>query len=159
MLRSAAAAVLFGLLFLPQAATAHEVKAKGLQMEHPWIRAAGKGVAVTAGYVEITNTGKTADRLVGATLKGAAKGEIHETAIEDGVARMRPVTAGIEIGAGQTVALKPNGLHLMFTGLTTTMDEDSYVDGTLLFEKGGTVEVEFFVEAPAKPKSQHEHAH
>jgi copper(I)-binding protein len=60
---------------------------------------------------------------------------------------MRPVPDGIEIGPGQTVLLEPSGRHIMFVDLKTSLDADTYVDGSLTFEKAGKVPVEFFVEA------------
>lgn len=137
-------------------AHAHEVKAKGLKLEHPWIRATPAGVKVTAGYVEITNSGPAADRLIGTTLKGAGKGELHETVVTDGIARMRPLADGLTIAPGATLTLKPGGAHIMFLDLTRTFEEDGYVDGTLEFETAGTLKIEFFVEAPAKASSGHE---
>ncbi len=128
-------------------AGAHEIKAKTLQIDHPWIRATPKGSAVTAGYLTVSNHGKAADRLIGASLQGAGSAELHETTIENGIARMRPLRDGMELGAGQTVSLEPSGRHIMFFDLTTSFEADTYVDGTLTFEKAGKVPVEFFVEA------------
>ena len=44
---------------------------------------------VGAGYLVVTNKGKTADRLVSASAGISAKVEIHEMAVVDGVMRMR----------------------------------------------------------------------
>ncbi|MBY0224722.1 MAG: copper chaperone PCu(A)C [Hyphomicrobium sp.] len=128
-------------------AQAHEIKSKSLAIDHPWIRVTPKGSVVTAGYLTVANHGKTADRLLGASLTGAGAAELHETTIEDGVAKMRPLRDGVEIGPGQTVSLEPNGRHIMFLDLKTSFEADTYVDGTLTFEKAGQVPVEFFVEA------------
>jgi copper(I)-binding protein len=38
--------------------------------------------------------------------------EIHETRVEDGVSRMRPVTS-VNLPAGESVAFQPGGKHLM----------------------------------------------
>ncbi len=63
-------------------------------IDHPWIRATPKGSAVTAGYLTVSNHGKAADRLIGASLQGAGSAELHETTIENGIARMRPLRDG-----------------------------------------------------------------
>jgi copper(I)-binding protein len=128
-------------------AGAHEIKSKSLAIDHPWIRATPKGSAVTAGYLTVANKGNAADRLVGASLKGAGSAELHETTIENGIAKMRPLRDGVEIGPGQTVSLEPSGRHIMFFDLKTSFEADTYVDGSLTFEKAGNVPVEFFVEA------------
>ncbi len=145
-------------------AIGHEIKAKSLQIDHPWIRVTPKGSAVTAGYLTITNKGKMTDYLTGASLEGAGGAEIHQTVVEEGIARMRPVPGGVEIGPGQTVSLEPNGLHIMFTDLKNSYEADTYFDGTLTFRSAGTVKVEFFVESGSgkphpSPDAGHEHWH
>ena len=127
-------------------AAAHEITQKGIEVMHPWVRETLKGTDVAAGYAKIKNTGKKPDRLVEASLKGAAKGELHETVVEENISKMRPLTEGIVIPPGQTVELKPGALHIMFLGLKTSLDPDQYVDGSLSFEKAGKMEVEFYVE-------------
>lgn len=141
-------------------ARAHEVKTGGLKIVHPWVRATPKGVSVTAGYAKIKNAGKAADRLLSATLIRAKSTEVHETTVDNGIARMRPVAGGIEIKPGATVELKPGGLHLMFIGLDEGLIEHDYVAGTMTFAKAGTIKVEFAVEAPAAgadPYKDHKH--
>jgi len=134
----------------PFAATAHETKAKALEIVHPWVRAIPKGADVTAGYVTIRNKGKKPDTLVGATLEGSALAEMHTTTIENGVASMRLVKEGIVIAPGAEVKLEPSSTHIMFMKLSKTPSEDTYVVGTLEFERAGTIKVEYFVEAPGK---------
>ena len=141
---------------------AHDVTVKGLQIMHPYVRATPKGMAVTAGYVKITNTGKEADKLIGASMAGAETAELHTTIMEDGIAKMRPLKDGLAIGPGETIELKTSGAHIMFTGLTKSLSEDTYVDGTLVFEKAGTVQMEYAVAPLAgetKAGSEHEHHH
>ena len=140
-----------GLALVLSAASvaAHEIKSKIFTIDHPWVRATPKGVAVTAGYLSVTNTGTIADRLIGAKLTGAGAGELHETKIEDGITKMRPLRDGIALEPGQTITLEPSGRHIMFLDLKTTFEADSYVDGQLMFANAGEVPVEFFVEASA----------
>ena len=67
--------------------------------------------------------------------------------MDGGVMKMRPLTQGLEIKPGQTVELKPGSYHLMFVGVTQPFEQGKRVKGTLQFEKAGTVEVEYAVEA------------
>jgi copper(I)-binding protein len=53
--------------------------------------------------------------------------------------KMRAV-AGIEVPAGGSVTLAPNGLHIMFTGLKGPFKEGDELPVTLTFEKAGSVE-------------------
>ena len=63
----------------------------------------------------------------------------------DGVMRMRKLEKGLEIKPGQTVELKPGGYHIMFMGLREGLKQGQPIKGTLVFEKAGTVEVEYLV--------------
>ncbi|MSP46937.1 MAG: copper chaperone PCu(A)C [Xanthobacteraceae bacterium] len=128
-------------------ASAHEYKAGSLEIIHPWARATPKGATVAGGYLKIVNTGDAADRLVGGSTPAAGKFEIHEMSMDGGVMKMRPLPKGLEIKPGQTVELKPGSYHLMFVGLKEPFEQGKRVKGTLQFEKAGTVEVEYAVEA------------
>ena len=118
----------------------------------PWTRVTPGGAQVAGGYLKITNKGTEADRLVGGTLPVAGAVEVHEMAMTDGIMKMRRLEKGLEIKPGQTVELKPGGYHLMFTGLREGLKEGPPVRGTLIFEKAGSVEVEFRV-APIGARS------
>ena len=60
----------------------------------------------------------------------------------------------------QTVELKPGGNHLMFTGLRGALKAGQAIKGTLVFQKAGTVEVEYRVApigAPSRGGGGHSH--
>jgi len=126
---------------------AHEYKAGSIEIKHPWARATPKGTEVAGGYMKLINTGTAPDRLIGGSVPIAGKFEIHEMSMDGGVMKMRPLPNGIEIKPGQTVELKPGSYHLMFVGLKEPFVQGKRVKGTLQFEKAGTVEVEYAVEA------------
>lgn len=127
---------------------AQEFKAGDLVIDHPWSRATPAGAKVAAGYLVVKNTGSTPDRLLSASAEIAGKTEIHEMAVDDkGVMTMRPLADGIDIPAGGEVELKPGGFHVMFMAITRGATEGEKLKGTLTFEKAGTVEVEFDVQA------------
>lgn len=128
-------------------AQAHDYKAGSLTITHPWVRATPGGAKVGGGYVTITNTGEKPDRLLGGAVGWAAKVEVHQTSNEGGISRMREVEGGIEIKPGATVKLAPGGYHLMFMGLKSGFVDGELVEGSLRFEKAGTVPVEFEVQA------------
>jgi copper(I)-binding protein len=128
-------------------AFAAEYKAGSIQIKDPWARATPKGSEVGGGYMTLTNTGSEPDRLIGGSNAVAGKFEIHEMSMDGGVMKMRMMPKGIEIKPGQTVELKPGSYHLMFIGLKQPFEQGKRVKGTLQFEKGGTVEVEYAVEA------------
>ena len=128
-------------------AAAETYSAGSLQIVSPWARATPKGSTVSAGYLTIINKGQEPDRLTGGSLLSASRFEVHGTVTENGVARMRQVTS-LEIKPGETVELKPVGMHVMFMGLKQPMAQGQTVKGTLVFEKAGTVAIEFSVQPP-----------
>lgn len=144
------------LLFaLVQPLFAHEFKAGDLEIGHPWSRATPEGAKVAAGYFKISNSGAEADRLVAVTGEIAGRTEIHEMAVDaDGVMTMRPLAGGVEIPAGGAVTLEPGGIHVMFMDLKQGPKEGERFKGTLTFEKAGSVDVEFAVEAMGGHGSQ-----
>ena len=137
-------------------AAAETYSAGGLQIVGPWARATPKGSTVSAGYLTITNKGQEADRLIGGSLLSASRFEVHTTVTENGVARMRQVTS-LEIKPGETVELRPGGMHVMFMGLKQPMTSGQTVKGTLVFEKAGTVAIEFTVQGVGAPAGGHKH--
>jgi copper(I)-binding protein len=122
-------------------------QAGSLVIATPWIRATPKGAPVAGGYLTITNNGAEPDRLTGGSLAAAARFEVHEMAMQNGVMRMRPLTAGVEIKPGETVEFKPGGYHVMFMGLKRQLTAGETVTGTLEFAKAGKVEISY----PVRP--------
>ena len=140
-------------------AAAETYSAGGIQIGNPWARATPKGATVGGGFLTITNKGTESDRLIGGSIAPAARFEVHTTIMENGVAKMRQVT-GLEIKPGETVELKPGGMHVMFMGLKQPLTKGQTVKGTLVFEKAGPVAVEFAVQdvgARAGGQGGHQH--
>ena len=126
-------------------ASAGEYKAGSLDISNPWSRATPKGASVAAGYMRIKNSGSTPDRLVSGSSDVASKLELHEMKMEHEVARMRPVKDGLEIKPGETVELKPGSFHAMFVGLKKPLSAGDHFKATLVFEKAGSVNVDYDV--------------
>jgi copper(I)-binding protein len=141
--RPSVPAVLLALLAPIGAASAAEPSATigALQIVEPWTRATPPRAPTGSGYLAIENIGQQSDRLVAIASPRAERVEIHAMTMEGGVMRMRPHAAGLDIPAGETVALTPGGLHLMFMGLTAPFSQGEAVPVTLTFEKAGTVEL------------------
>lgn len=149
LLRLAAA---FGMMaWLAAGALAHEYKVGELEIVHPHARAMIPGTRLGAGYLEVINHGKTDDRLVSATVERAGKVQLHEMTMDNNVMKMREIKGGIVVPAGQTVVLKPGGLHVMFMDVSEAYKEGESIKATLVFEKAGSVDIEFQV-GPASGK-------
>lgn len=140
-------------------ALAQDYTAGPLKIEQPWTRATPAGAKVAGGYVAVTNTGATADRLLGGSSEIAGKVEIHEMSMNNGVMTMRGLPEGVELKPGAKVEMKPGGYHIMFMDLKRQLKEGEKVKGTLTFEKAGAVPVEFSVQSVGAraPAEAHKH--
>ncbi|MBW9113725.1 copper chaperone PCu(A)C [Rhizobium cauense] len=137
-------AFLFAGLFASIAA-ADDVRVGAIEIRQPQARAMVPGAKVGAGYMKLTNTGSTDDRLISLTSDRAISTEIHQMSVTNGVMTMRPVAGGLEVPAGQTVELKPGGYHLMFMDVSKPFKAGETIKAVMTFEKAGKVEVEFAV--------------
>jgi copper(I)-binding protein len=129
------------------AAQAEDVKAGDLVISQSWSRATPGGAKVAGGYLTIENKGASPDRLLGGTTDVAAKIEVHEMTMKDGVMNMRPLDQGLAIEPGKSVKLAPGGYHLMLLDLKGALKQGDKLPVTLQFEKAGKVQVSFDVQA------------
>ena len=143
---SLAASVAVGSMSAPAPLAAHEFVVGELVVDHPNAPPTPPGVASAAGYMIITNNGTEEERLLGGSAGFADEVEMHRTSVEGDVARMRELTDGLVIGAGERVELAPGGTHLMFVGLDGALAEGERLDATLRFARAGTLDVVFAVE-------------
>ena len=143
---------LFGL-----PAAAHDYTLGSLKIGHPWARATPPTAPSGGGFLTVTNTGTTADRLVSVSSPAAAQVQVHEMKMDGTIMRMRELENGLEIPPGATVALAPGGLHLMMMGLKAPLKEATRVPVTLVFEKAGKIDVEMQVMALGAAPDAHKH--
>ena len=133
------------LMLLTGVASAAEYRAGEITIATPWSRATAPAARSGAGFMTIENGGTVDDRLIAATTEAAGRIELHRSVMRDGVMRMIEQEDGIPIPAGDTVTLKPGGLHLMLMGLTGPLAEGGVLPVTLTFERAGTVTVDLAV--------------
>lgn len=88
------------------------------------------GMKMSAAYLSLTNNSNAVIRITRAASENYESVQIHETTIEGGVARMRPIPV-LEIPAGATVILERGGKHLMLMRPTQPADTVSleFLDG------------------------------
>jgi len=125
---------------------ADEVKAGELVITQAWSRATPGGAKVGGGYLTIENKGTAPDRLLGGAADVAAKVQVHEMSMNNGVMTMRPVEGGLLIEPGKTVKLSPGGMHLMLLDLKGPLKQGEKLPITLEFEKAGKVSIVLDVE-------------
>ena len=92
---------------------AHDYAKGDLRIGHPWTRATASGQKVAAGYLEIANAGKLADRVIGASTPAAERIELHVVGLEGEVMRMREVKSFESSAAGWNSS---RAAHLMIMG-------------------------------------------
>lgn len=97
------------------ACSAPDQRPADITISNGWTREIAPGQSTAAVYLTIANKGEGSDRLVDVEL---AQGEatLHQSSSSDGVARMRPLTDGLEIAPRSTVELKPGAMHIMVSG-------------------------------------------
>lgn len=108
-----------------------------------------------AAYVTIENRGKAADALISASSPAAREVQIHTMKMEGDVMRMRELPK-LELAPGTTVTMKPgDGTHLMLIGLKQALKAGDKIPVTLVFEKGGPMEMTVPVEVRAAGSHSH----
>ena len=100
-------------------------------VDKPWVRTTVPQQTTSAAYLTITSV--QAGRLVDASSPLAASVEVHEMKMEGEMMKMRSVDA-LPLPAGQPVELKPNGLHIMLTGLKAPLKAGDVVPIKLVVE-------------------------
>jgi copper(I)-binding protein len=132
----------------PRIASAHDVTAGPLTIRHPWARATAANAKTGALYLTVTNSGAEADRLLGVFTEVAETCELHVSETAGNMMTMRMVDS-VEIPAGGTVSLAPQGTHAMLMGLKAPLQKGSTFPATLRFERAGEVAVEVAVQGIA----------
>lgn len=148
---------LLSFLFVGVGAWAHGIGKGDIIIAHPHSPPTIGLARSAVGYLTVMNNEPTADRLV-AVQSPLGTASLHQTIVSDGVARMQPIDS-IEIPALTQVPFSPGGTHIMFTNLNRrTLAVGDRFEATLVFEKLGPVEVEFWVEPRAGAGAGHSHA-
>jgi copper(I)-binding protein len=123
-----------------------QAMAAPVSVDGPWLRETAPGAKAGGGYALIRNAGKAEDRLLGGRTAIAASVDVHSMTMDGNIMRMRPVSGGLPIAPGGSVALKPGGYHLMLMGLKRPLKQGETVTITLRFAKAGELPVRFRVE-------------
>ena len=125
--------VFAGLLTMAMAGLA---QAADIRVEDAWSRPAIAGRTGVV-YLTVQDTGAP-DKLTGASTPVASQAELHESFVDNGVAKMRAVQT-LTIAPGKPVTLAPNGYHIMLMGLKQTLKPGDTFPVTLTFANAGAV--------------------
>jgi copper(I)-binding protein len=102
------------------------------------VTAPGAGMPMAAGYLRIANYSGSDIRITRVSSPEYGSVEMHETLVEDGIARMRAVPV-VEIADGESVVFERGGKHLMLmqpVGEPRTITLNFYSGDVLLLSVG-----------------------
>lgn len=104
--------------------------------------------AVSGAYLRIENRSAQGDQLLSATTDAAGRAEIHQTIVENDIARMQHMMEGVTIPANGVVEFKPGGYHIMLRDLKRALEPGQTVQLTLRFRLRGEITISAPVTRP-----------
>lgn len=111
-----------------------------------YVREMPPGQMMTAAFMQITYNGPIEDfSILGVKSSVADTVEIHDTQIEGGTLRMRPVEA-LHLPRGETVILQPGSLHIMLMAVKQPLKPGEQIPIVLYFSDGS----EYTVQVPVR---------
>jgi hypothetical protein len=147
-----------GLAAWGVAATVWAQAAAPVAVSDAWVRPTVAQQKATGAFMQLT--AQVPLKVVAASSPVAGVTEIHEMAMDRDVMRMRAVPA-LALPAGQTVALKPGGYHVMLMDLKAPVKAGDVVPLTLTLEGADgqrqTLEVKATARAAAAAAGAHDH--
>ncbi len=109
----------------------------------------------------VTLTSKSGGTLLSASSPVAGVVEIHEMKMEGNVMRMRALSSGLPLPAGQAVELKPGGYHVMLLDLKQALKDGDAVPVTLVVQGADGKREQLEIQAPVRAlggmQGQHKH--
>ena len=156
-------AILVAALSLVAAAPALAHGHVRIRIADAWCPPTPPGAPTAAGYLTITNSGSAPDRLVGESSPAAATVQLHSMTTRGQIMRMRAVTDGLAVAAGQVRTVQPGGeVHLMLIGLKRPLRIGEHIPVVLTFARAGRIDADFVVRtetaaAPAMHMAPHDH--
>ena len=130
--------------------------AERVKVANAWARASVPGQTTAVAYVDLTSDTNAA--LVAAGSPLADRVELHSMTTDGGVMRMRPLER-VELPAGKTVRLAPNGVHLMLIDLKKPLKAGDKLPLVLSVQSSGTSLTTLKIEAPVRAAASAAHSH
>ena len=129
--------------------------AEGIRLENAWIRAMPPTHRMTAGYLDIRNTGAVAVEITGARSTIAGQAQIHASREIDGYVSMAHLDR-LTVRPGETLSLSPGGMHLMLMGMEKMPAPGTLADICLILASGSEICTTATVrKSSARVQSQH----
>ncbi len=133
----------------------HSWPLTGLVVEHAEIVSARSEGERARGYLTIWNGTGTGSQITGVRSASFVKASLKQTQLTDGVARIRRVDE-IGLPGNSELMMRPDGVHVAFTGPTSRLNPGQSVDLVVTFEDGSELlAVATVLEADASPVDHH----
>ncbi|ARQ74773.1 transporter [Pseudomonas fragi] len=116
-------------------------------VDDAWVRATVAGQPSTGAFMHITSS--TDSKLVEVRSPVARTVQIHESKMQNDVMSMQPVAA-VVLPAGKSVAIEPEGYHVMLIDLVNQVKAGDQVPLTLIVEDSKGVKELIEVKAEAR---------
>ena len=116
-------------------------------VDDAWVRATVAGQPSTGAFMHITSS--TDSKLVEVRSPVARTVQIHESKMQNDVMSMQPV-ASVALPAGKSVAIEPEGYHVMLIDLVNQVKAGDQVPLTLIVEDSKGVKELIEVKAEAR---------
>ncbi|MBC2778234.1 copper chaperone PCu(A)C [Parasphingopyxis marina] len=131
-------------------------------VENAWVRLPAVDGRPAAAYFTL-HGGDAGDTLIAVDSERVASIELHETTMEGGAMRMRPIMS-VDIPAGETIAFEPGGRHAMLFGVDPEVTAGTNLTLHFRFDSGRDVSIEAATidagdDAPAQESGQDHGAH
>lgn len=139
------------LIFLFVAVTPAAAQTSAPVVEDAWVMTPVPGATEAAAYLSVRNA--VGDRLLSIACECAARADLHDMRVVNGIMEMRPLRYGVAPDAAGVITLSPNGAHVMLVGLAHRLRTGDHVRLRLTFRGAGVVEVE----AEVHPPGRHSH--
>lgn len=111
-------------------------------VEQAWARVTPGGARTGAVYLTIHNKSAETDLLLAVDSAAAQTTALHESKIEDGIAKMVPVPGGLNLPSHGEVVMQPGGIHIMMTGLSGALIPGSVLPVQMIFRDAGVLDFE-----------------
>lgn len=123
-----------------------------------WIRPAPAAMPMAAGYATLSNSGDAPLTVLAVQSDAFRMGALHDTVIEDGVAKMRKLHR-LVIAPGETVELAPGGRHLMLMEAREELPASGRIPIRFLLSDGRRVDTLFDIGEPDADGHEHHDHH
>jgi copper(I)-binding protein len=133
-------AVLAGTANVLAAETGGPWKLGDIVVEQAWARLVPGSARTGAVYLTVHNKSGQDDLLLAVDSPVAESTAVHETIVENDVARMEPLPAGVNLPSHGEVVMRPGGMHIMMTGVSSDIRVGSLMPVKMVFRDAGSLD-------------------